>query len=81
MVIAIARRSSKLSKGGLRVISKFGATFSGVTSQVAVGIWLCTSYSIGIVTSYGKVMSKFPAIKASIAVDRFGMIVHSAPSR
>jgi hypothetical protein len=35
----------------------------------------------GMVTSVGKVMSNLPAMKARIAVERFGMMVNSIPSR
>ena len=35
----------------------------------------------GTEISVGKVMSNFPATKPSTAVERFGMIVYSTPSR
>ena len=53
----------------------------GLSSQIACGSWLSMSLSNGTVTSYGKVMSTFPARKASSAVERLGIIVHSMPSR
>jgi len=37
--------------------------------------------SSGIVTSVGNVMSNWPAINPRIAVERFGMMVYSMPSR
>ena len=42
----------------------------GLSSQIACGSWLSMSLSNGTVTSYGKVMSSFPARKASSAVER-----------
>ena len=81
-VSAIARRRSGLSKGGaLRLTIKVLLTPLGRNSQIACGSWRSMSFSNGTVTSYGKVMSSFPATKASSAVERLGMIVHSMPSR
>ena len=47
----------------------------------ALGIWLLMSFSKGIVTSHGKVMSNLPDMKLSIAVARLGTMVNSMPSR
>jgi hypothetical protein len=52
-----------------------------VISQIACGIWLCTSFISGTARSYGKVMSNLPAVKANTAVDGFLMIMYSTPSR
>jgi hypothetical protein len=52
-----ARRTSRLSNGGLRTIAKVTATLSGSVSQIASGVWLLMSFSSGIVISHGKVMS------------------------
>ena len=57
------------------------ATPRGLNWQIASGDWLPMSFSSGTVTSYGKVMSSLPETKARSAVERFGMIVHSMPSR
>jgi hypothetical protein len=57
------------------------ATFVVSRSQIACGICLFTSFISGTVTWNGKVMSNFPATKARIAVERFGMIVYSMPWR
>ena len=78
----IARRMSGLSKGGLsRLISRLVLTLVGTSSQIACGAWLLMSFISGTVTSVGKVMSNLPATKPRIAVERFGMIVYSMPSR
>ena len=79
--IAMARRASILSKGGLRLTATVTPTLSGTVSQIACGAWLWMSFSKGTVISCGKVMSNLPAIKPSTAVERFGMIVYSMPSR
>ena len=50
-VIAIALRSSRLSKGGFCVTSRLGAKLVGVTSQTASGSWVLMSFSSGTVTS------------------------------
>ena len=82
MVSAIARRRSALLKGGAsRLTIRVLAMPRGRNSQIASGAWLLISFNRGIVTSYGNVMSTLPATKASSAVERFGMIVHSMPSR
>src|ERR1700704_4239184 len=82
MLSATARRISGLSNGGfVRDMMMLVASVAGPTSQIACGDWSLTSFSNGIDTSYGKVMSNLPATKARIAVDRLGMIVNSMPSR
>jgi len=48
---------------------------------VAVGACALMSWVICTVTSYGKVISNFPAIKARLCVARFGTMSHSMPSR
>ena len=74
--------NSGLSKGGLsRLMIRLVLALPGASSQIACGAWFFTSFSIGIDTSNGKVMSNLPAMKESIAVERFGMIVYSMPSR
>jgi hypothetical protein len=79
---AMARRRSALSNGGTsRLTMRFVLTFMGATSHTASGAWDLMSFRSGIVTSVGKVMSNLPAMKARIAVDRFGMMVNSSPSR
>ena len=81
-VSAIALRTSALSNGGRsRLMIRLIETFSGVVSQIAFGSCECTSFSSGMLTSVGKVMSNLPAMKARIAVERFGMMVNSMPSR
>ena len=78
----IARRISGLSNGGLsRLISRLVLTLVGTSSQTACGAWFLTSFISGTEISVGKVMSNFPATKPSTAVERFGMIVYSTPSR
>ena len=77
-----ARRISGLSKGGLsRLISRLVLTLVGTTRRPRCGAWLSMSFISGTVISVGKVMSNLPATKPSIAVERFGMIVYSMPSR
>jgi hypothetical protein len=56
-------------------------TLVGSTVQIAFGDWDFKSFSSGIVICVGKVMSNLPATKARIAVERFGMMVNSIPSR
>ena len=56
-------------------------TLVGASSQIAFGACVFMSFISGIETSVGKVMSNLPATKARIAVERFGMIVYSMPSR
>ena len=68
--------------GGLsRLTMKLKATIVGSISQIADGAWFLTSFTVWTVCSYGKVMSNWPAIKARVWVERFGMIVHSIASR
>ena len=55
--------------------------FIDVTWHTAFGSWLLMSFRSGIVTSHGKVMSKRPDTKLSIAVPRLGTMVNSMPSR
>src|SRR6516162_3662400 len=81
-VNASARRTSMLSKGGDDEFTMILVeTLSGATTQIAFGAWDLMSLSRGTVTSVGKVMSNLPAMKARIAVERFGMMVNSMPSR
>ena len=56
-------------------------TLIGSTTHTAFGACVLTSLSSGIDTSVGKVMSNLPATNARIAVERFGMMVNSMPSR
>ena len=47
---AIARRRSRLSKGGLsRLISRLRLMLPGVSSQIACGSWLFASFKSGTV--------------------------------
>ena len=79
---AIARRMSGLSNGGdVGLTMRLVVTLVGATTQTAFGACALMSLSSGIVTSVGKVMSNLPAMKASIAVERLGMMVNSMPSR
>ena len=76
IVSAIALRISALSNGGLsRLMIRLVLTFVGSSSQIAFGAWALMSFSSEIVTSVGKVTSNLPAMKARIAVERFGMMV------
>jgi len=52
-----------------------------VISQIACGIWLCTSFNNGAVRLYGQIMSNLPETNANTAVDMFLMIGYSMPSR
>ena len=82
MLSAIARRSSGLSKGGtarLTIIVRL--PLSSTSSQIACGTWLFTSFSSGIDTPNGNVMSNLPAANANSCVDTFGMIEYSIASR
>ena len=79
---AMARRMSRLSNGGEDELTMMLVlTLVGSTTQTAFGACVLTSFKSGIVTSVGKVMSNLPATKARIAVERFGMMVNSMPSR
>lgn len=81
MVMATARRISRLSNGGTGFISRFAATFIGDISHWAVGICAFTSSISGTVSSNGNVMSNLPEAKDRIAVERLAMMVCSMPSR
>jgi hypothetical protein len=82
MVSATASRTSALSNGGLvRLSSAPTDSLVALSWQTACGACDLTSLSNANVTVFGKVMSKLPAAKASIAVERFGMIEYSTPSR
>ncbi len=82
MASTSALRRSGLSKGGAsRLRIRLVLLFIEVTSHTALGIWPLMSFSSGIVTSHGKVMSKRPDTKLSIAVARLGTTVNSMPSR
>ena len=77
-----ARRSSGLSNGGAsRLMMRLVLLFIDVVWQATFGICALMSLRIGIVTSQGKVMSKRPDTKLSIAVARLGTIANSMPSR
>ena len=79
---AIARRISGLSNGGaVELTMMLVLTLIGATTQTAFGAWVLTSLSSGIDTSVGNVMSNLPATNARMAVERFGMMVNSMPSR
>ena len=81
-VSIIARRISGLSNGGLsRLIIRFVLTLVGTSSHTAFGAWSLMSFISGTEISVGNVMSNLPATKPSTAVERFGMIVYSMPSR
>ena len=68
-----ARRIFGLSKGNpSRLTIRLMLTLVGSISQIARGAWLAMSRRSGMVNSYGKVRSNFPAIKASTAVERSG---------
>jgi hypothetical protein len=47
----IARRSTRLSKGGASVIRRVARPFIGFISQIACGAWLRTSFTSGTETS------------------------------
>src|SRR6202166_378872 len=77
---ASARRMSRLSNGGDdELMMMLVETLFGSTTQTAFGAWVLMSLSSGIDTSVGNVMSNLPAMKARIAVERFGMMVNSMP--
>ena len=79
---ATARRTSALSNGALsRLMIRLVETLVGSSTQTAFGACAFTSFSSGIETSVGNVMSNLPATKPRIAVERFGMMVYSMPSR
>jgi hypothetical protein len=73
---------SALSNGALsRLMIRFEETLIGSVTHTACGACDFTSLSSGIDTSVGNVMSNLPATKPRIAVERFGMMVYSMPSR
>ena len=79
---ASARRMSRLSNGGEDELTMMLVeTLFGSTTQTAFGACVLTSLSSGIDTSVGNVMSNLPETKPRIAVERFGMMVNSMPSR
>src|ERR1700716_4615704 len=79
---AIARRISGWSKGGAsRFTIKLVLWFAGSKSQTVFGASLFMFFISGTVIPDGNVRSNLPAMKARIAVERFGIIVHSIPSR
>src|SRR5438105_66583 len=64
---AIARRNSRLSKGGLaRLMIRSRLLLSMTTSQCACSAWLLMSFNSGIPT---QIRSSLPATKASMRVD------------
>src|SRR4030095_11197552 len=75
------RRSALLKGGASRLRIRLVVLFIDVVWHCALGSCVLRSFSNGAVTSQGKVMSKRPATKLSIAVPRLGTIVHSMPSR
>src|SRR5207248_2843994 len=80
--IAMARRMSMLSKGDDDELTMMLVeTLVGSTAQTAFGDCDFRSFSSGIVMCVGNVMSNLPATKARMAVERFGMMVNSMPSR
>ena len=80
---AIARRKSRLSKGGLsRLTSRCPLVPPfDVIAQIARGSWLCTSFNNGAVRLPGQIMSNWLETNAITAVDMFLMIGNSMPSR
>ena len=77
-----ARRISGLSNGAAsRFTRMLVLLFIDVVSHTARGDWRRMSRNCGIVTSQGKVMSKRPATKLSIAVDGLETMWNSMPSR
>ncbi len=78
----MARRIAGLSKGGAsRFTIKLVLWFVGTKSQTAFGASVFIFFISGAVIPNGNVKSNLPAMKARIAVERFGIIVHSIPSR
>ena len=79
---ASARRISRLSNGGADELTMMLVeTLFGSTTQTAFGACDLTSFSSGIDTSVGNVMSNLPETNPRIAVERFVMMVNSMPSR
>src|SRR6202022_50281 len=79
---AIARRISRLSKGGEEALTMMLVlTLFGSTTHTAFGACALTSFRSGIDTSVGNVISNCPEINPRIAVERLGMMVNSMPSR
>src|ERR1700730_6878038 len=73
---------SRLSNGGaVELTMILVLTLIGSTTHIAFGAWDLTSLSSGIDTSVGNVISNFPATNPRMAVERFGMMVNSMPSR
>jgi len=69
---------SKKAVSSRTLTNRFVLALLDTRSQTACGAWVLASFNSGTVTSYGKVRSNLPAMKARIAVERLGMIVYSA---
>src|SRR6516165_9429391 len=86
-LVAIARRRSGLSKGGLsRLTIRLRLMTPGGTLQIACGTWLCASFRSGIGRVFGKVMSNFPGDKCQnrrrqVADDRVFDAIEVRPPR
>ena len=81
-VSAIARRNSRLSKGGAdRLTIRLVLTLPAGKTQVASGRWLMMSFISGTVTLPAIVRSYCFAINARITVERLREILYSMPSR
>jgi hypothetical protein len=82
MPSAMALRISGLSNGGAsRFRIRLVLLFMPAISHWALGACALTSFSSGMVTANGAVMSKRLLTKPRIAVERDGTIVMSMPSR
>src|SRR5258705_12552022 len=74
---AIARRISRLSKGGADELTMILVlTLIGSTTQTAFGACALTSLRSGIDTSVGNVKSNLPATNARMAVEQLGIMVN-----
>ena len=81
-VSAMARRIFSSSNGGFsRLTIRLVATPVKRMVHCALGASRLTFLSSGTDTSVGNVMSNLPLVKASMRVERSGMIVYSIPSR
>ena len=81
-VSASARRILGSSNGGTSRLT-IRLMLAPVDRMVhcACGASLRMFFNNGTVTSFGKVMSNLPLAKASMRVERSGMMVYSMPSR
>ena len=79
--LALSHEIAVMSEGRVIQVGTPRQIYETPANQLVAEFVGSTNFIGGTVTSVGKVMSNFPATKARIAVERFGMMVNSMPSR